>query len=153
MRAMWKRSRALLLMILLLAGCGGAPKADDANPIDVWYAQCEPVYGNRHSGGYLAYCYGEAYRAELENMLREYDAEEYLACVEREAAALGELVSGIERGADWGGTGAAVRLQTRTALVYRNAFMNIYDGYYRDRDYRFLFDAQAATERFLQAAE
>jgi predicted 3-demethylubiquinone-9 3-methyltransferase (glyoxalase superfamily) len=120
----------------------------NTNPIDAWYAEMNKQYGNSHSDGWIAYLYGEAWKAELHNLVKEYNntetAKKYYDSIVQTAIAAKEFLIEQEEKNGWG-TSAPGRIERACAEVYRNGVYQL-DAYYSD----FIFDADAATREYLE---
>lgn len=126
----------------------------NSNPIDEWYLKISEQYGNSHTDGFISYLYGEAWKAELQQLLKEYNnkqlAKNYYNAVVKEENAINELVTEQEQNSDTGwGTGSSGRISMACAMVYKNAVYQLVDEYYSD----FIFDSDKATKAFLNETE
>lgn len=122
----------------------------NSNPIDEWHTKLCDQYGTSHTYGFIAYLYGEAWKAELQHLLKEYNntqiAENYFNAVEKEEDAINELMTEREK-VDWS-TGSSGRISLACAVVYKNAVYQL-DQNYSD----FIFDSEKATQAFLNKTE
>lgn len=122
----------------------------NSNPIDEWYLKISDQYGNSHTDGWISYLYGEAWKAELQHLLKEYNntqiAKSYFNAVVKEEDAINELMTEQEK-VDWT-TGSSGRISAACAVVYKNAVYQL-DENYSD----FIFDSEKATQAFLNETE
>lgn len=117
------------------------------NPIDEWHLKMEEQYGNSHTDGWISYIYGEAWKAELHHLIKEYNntetANSYYNAVVQEANSINKLLTEQEEKVGWG-TGSPGRVELSSAIIYKNGVYQL-DPYYSD----FIFDADAATKEYL----
>ncbi len=122
----------------------------NSNPIDEWYLRINDQYGNSHTDGWISYLYGEAWKAELQHLLKEYNdtqiAKSYFNAVVKEEDSINELMTEREE-VDWT-TGSSGRISAACAIVYKNAVYQLDDNYSD-----FIFDSEKATQAFLNETE
>ncbi|MDF2590424.1 MAG: hypothetical protein K0S41_4267 [Anaerocolumna sp.] len=116
-----------------------------SNPIDEWYLNMDKQYGNSHTDGWISYLYGEAWKAELQHLIDEYNSEtadNYFDSVVNEANAINKLLMEQEVKNGWG-TGAPGRVELASAIIYKNGVYQL-EANYSD----FIFDVDAVTQEY-----
>ena len=122
-------------------------KSTSTNPIDSWFTKMEKQYGNSHTDGWIAYTYGNAWKAELYklvNKINTLSAKKYYDSVVKKAKARNNQLMNQEIRIGWT-TGSSGRVELACAKVYKNGLFQ-FTPTYSD----FIFDADAATKKFLK---
>jgi len=125
----------------------GPSKSTNSNPIDSWLEKMVKQYENPHIDGWLAYTYENAWKAELQNLVKKNNTQtgkKYFDSIVKKAEAKRVQEVKAENRVGWS-TGSSGRVGLACAEVYKKGLFQ-FDAHFSD----YKFDPDGATKEFIK---